>query len=150
MAVEIGQFITSEAFDAFANNYEHGDRLFEWVMGQLVEVPLYFYPSVVASNFIVPVMGYVRQHQLGHMTGGGCGYMVNGDCYLPQIAFISYERMPELPRENGFVLIAPDFVVEVVLDATDPVLLTRLRRKLANYLFAGVLVWLVDPFTFTE
>jgi Uma2 family endonuclease len=60
----------------------------------------------------------------------------------PDVAFVSRERMPELPR-RGYVPIAPDLVAEVV-SPNDT--LGEVLSKAGEWLRAGCrLVWVIDP-----
>jgi Uma2 family endonuclease len=52
-------------------------------------------------------------------------------------------RLPEIPHQ-GFNPNPPELAVEVIFDSSDSQEQSTLRRKLANYLSAGVMVWVVD------
>jgi Uma2 family endonuclease len=65
------------------------------------------------------------------------------ESYVPDVAFITKARMPELAKQ-GDNPVAPDLAVEVdfpsTLQSQD-----QLRRKLAAYMAAGTLLWIVRP-----
>src|SRR6266849_3602401 len=67
--------------------------------------------------------------------------MVSGERYAPDVAYISFARQPELAKK-GYNPNPPELAVEVV-SPNDPE--RNLRIKVANYLAAGTLVWLVRP-----
>lgn len=79
------------------------------------------------------------------MTGADGGYYISDeDYFVPDVAYISKERQPELPRK-GFNPIPPDLAVEVV-SPTDSY--SEVARKVAVYLRGGTrLVWGGDPET---
>ena len=59
----------------------------------------------------------------------------------PDVAFVSIERLPGVPR--GVVKVAPDLVVEVYSENDSPY---AMSDKVKEYLAAGVkLVWVVNP-----
>jgi Uma2 family endonuclease len=62
---------------------------------------------------------------------------------LPDVTFISFERLPETPPEESPCPIPPELAVEIISpDQT----FGELAAKAADYLAAGVArVWIVDP-----
>lgn len=91
---------------------------------------------------------YLLTHDLGHVTGEAGGYWVGGDLYAPDAACVSYARAAEL-ASKGYSPDAPELAVEVISDPDSGYEQAVLRRKLAGYLAAGVLVWIVNPFART-
>ncbi|MGQ9889985.1 MAG: Uma2 family endonuclease [Aggregatilineales bacterium] len=75
------------------------------------------------------------------MTGADGGYVVGGERYIPDVAFISFTRQPE-PSHAAYNPQPPDLAVEVL---SPPDKAAVLRIKIVNYLRAGTAVWLVDP-----
>jgi len=71
--------------------------------------------------------------------------MVSGERYAPDVAYISKERQPELARQ-GYNPNPPDLAVEIDFPSTYQSQ-KDLRVKVANYLAAGTLVWVVLPET---
>jgi Uma2 family endonuclease len=65
---------------------------------------------------------------------------VGDDRYAPDVAFVAYETQAELARD-GYNPIPPDLAVEVLSPTDDPRLV---RLKIAGYLSAGTVVWVVD------
>jgi Uma2 family endonuclease len=78
---------------------------------------------------------------MGRVTGADGGYVVSGERYIPDVAFISKEKQPE-PSHEAYNTTPPDLAVEVLSPSNDP---GDIRIKLFNYLRAGTVVWLVDP-----
>ena len=146
MALEtkIKQPLTLADFEAFVNLPENSERIFEFISGEIVEVPSNPFVSAVAAQIIVLIGMYLLQNKIGHLTGEAGGYVVNGERCAPDVAFISYARQPELAR-SGYNPNPPELAVEVISDPASVEEQTALRRKLANYLAAGTVVWIVDP-----
>jgi len=137
--------ITAEQFDVFILKPENVDKTFELIAGELVEkMPSNAYVSKIAAQLIILIGMYLRNHDLGHITGEGGGYMVNSERYAPDVAFISYEKQPELAR-HGYNPNPPDFAVEVLSEPDNRQEQQQTRLKLTNYLTAGVIVWVIDP-----
>ena len=135
--------ITVEEFDEFVNLSENADKLFEFIGGEIFEVPSNPYSSAISINVAFYLKSYLMQNNLeGYITGEQGGYMVSGERYAPDVAFISWESQSELPA-RGYNPNPPDLAVEVVSpsDDTDP----PLSIKIGNYLAAGTIVWVVYP-----
>jgi len=135
------QSITVEEFEQFVERPENADRLFEYVGGEIVEVPSNPYGSQIASLIIAELVLFLKGKNLGHVTGEAGGYMVSGERYAPDVAYISKARQPRL-AERGYNPLPPDLAVEVLSPSDQP---GGLRIKVTNYLAAGTTVWVVDP-----
>jgi Uma2 family endonuclease len=134
--------ISSDEFDRYALLPENRNRLFEFIAGEIVEVvsnPLSSNIGAILSAFIGV---FVMQHNLGHVTGADGGYMVGGERYIPDVAFISYKRQRTLVSDDGYNPLAPDLAIEVLSPANSDV---DMEVKIANYLAAGTVVWRVKP-----
>ncbi|MEO1286779.1 MAG: Uma2 family endonuclease [Chloroflexota bacterium] len=136
-------FITVEEFEAFVNLPENADTLFELIAGEIIEVPSDPYVSQIALIIGAFIITFIKKHKLGHATGEAGGYMVSGERYAPDVAFISYEKQPEIAK-SGYNPNPPDLAVEIISDGNTTEQ-KRLRVKLTNYLAAGTVVWVVDP-----
>ena len=139
-------FVTVEEFDRFVDLPENADKLFEYIGQEAVEVPSAPYTSAVASQISFHIGKLVPSQQIGHITGEGAGYVVNGERYVPSLAYTSRLRLNALPRTIGYVPLAPDFAVEVLSPFDSE---GHLLRKIAGYLAAGTLLWIVYPETKT-
>jgi Uma2 family endonuclease len=140
MAVQT-RSMTIEEFEQFTQSPENEDRLFEYIGGEIVEVPSSAYTSKIASRISGFIFIYLLQHDIGHLTGEAGGYRVSGEDYAPDVAFISKQKQPEL-AQRGYNPNPPDLAVEVLSPTDKP---SRIRTKIAGYLAAGTILWLVDP-----
>ena len=139
MAVQERRYTVAE-FEQFIELPENADRLFEYIGGKIVEVVSNTYASAVAARVNYWISHYVIQHESGHVTGADGGYVVAGERYIPDVAFVAKARQPQLDRP--YCPIPPDLAVEVLSPSNNP---RAMRLKIANYLVAGTVVWVVDP-----
>jgi Uma2 family endonuclease len=144
MRAQITQ-MTVEEFERFVNLPENADKLFEYVGGEVVEVPSNPYASKIAGIIFGELYIFLKGSQAGHLTGEAGGYWVSGERYAPDVGFISTERQPALAQE-GYNPNPPDLAVEVDFPSTYKSQ-EDLRIKVANYLAAGTVVWIVRPET---
>lgn len=142
MAINIERY-TIEQFEAFVNLPENEDRIFEFIGGEIFEVPSNPYSSFIGAIILTALMNFVMPRKLGYVTGEMGGYKVHGERYAPDVAFISKEKQAQLVRE-GYNPNPPDLAVEVV-SPTDRE--RKLTVKVGNYLAAGTIVWVVYPET---
>jgi Uma2 family endonuclease len=136
---------TLEEFERVIDLPKNTDKLFEFIGGEIVEVPSKPYASAIGYNVGSKVGLSVKQHKLGHVTGETGGYIVAGERYAPDVGFISYAHQPEVARE-GYNPNSPDLAIEVEFP-TSTQSERNLRIKLANYLAVGTVVWVVYPET---
>jgi Uma2 family endonuclease len=140
--VAVETHLTVEEFERLAELPENADKRLEFIGGEVVEVPSNAHLSEIASIIIFFLLTFLRESGIaGHVTGEGGGYMVFGERYAPDVAFISKSRQPELAK-RGYNPNPPDFAVEV-LSPTDAY--SKVVIKIDHYLAAGTLVWLVRP-----
>ena len=144
MAALVKQKMSAEAFDRFAQLPENADRVLEFIGEEIFEVPSNAYVSMIAGLILTAINLYLRNNPIGYVTGEAGGYMVAGERYAPDVAFISYARQAELAR-TGYNPTAPELAVEVISDPENREEQRQLRMKLTGYLAAGVLVWVVNP-----
>lgn len=140
--------VTVEDFEAFVDLPENCERTFELIAGEVVEVPSNPFVSKIAALIITHLGMYLLKNDIGHVTGEAGGYMVGGERFAPDVAFISYARQQELAHK-GYNPNPPDLAVEVISDPENSEEQTALRRKLGSYLAAGVVLWIVNPFSRT-
>lgn len=140
MAVQ-GRRMTVEEFEQFVEWPENTEKRFEYIGGEVVEVPSNPYSSHLAVRIIRRLAAFVEDNDLGYVTTESGGYMVSGERYAPDVAFISKRRQPTL-SERGYNPNPPDLAVEVLSPSNDP---GDMRIKVVNYLKAGTMVWIVDP-----
>jgi Uma2 family endonuclease len=132
---------TVEKFDDFVELPDNKDKLFEFIGGEIVEVPSNPYSSYISGWIQTFINMYLLDHPIGFTTGEQGGYMVSGERYAPDVAYISRAKQKSLVRE-GYNPNPPDLAVEVVSPTdTD----RRLSLKIANYLAAETVVWVIYP-----
>lgn len=121
------------------------DRHCELVEGTLVEKAVGFDESRVAMSLGHLINEYLGANDRGICVGeGGMMQIAPGLVRVPDVSFISWERLPggESPKEPVPDL-APDLAVEVLSEGNTP---AEMRRKVGEYFDAGVrMVWLIDP-----
>ena len=140
MAIEIKRY-SAEEFEQFVRLPEHADRRFELIGGEIVDVVSNNYSSLVAMRIGARLLVFVENRQSGYVTGADGGYVVSGERYIPDAAYISKERQPD-PSHEAYNPTPPDLAVEVLSPTDEP---DRMRFKIVNYLRAGTTVWVVDP-----
>ena len=136
------QRMTVAEFDAFVLRPENVERHFEYIGEEVLEVVSNELSSRIGAKFTRYLDEYLDDNDIGHVTGADGGYHVQSERYIPDAAFISYDKLPQLRYDRGYIPVAPDLAVEVK-SYTDSV--SKMTIKTANYLAAGTTVWLVDP-----
>jgi len=125
------------------------NRLCELVDGVLVEKPMGFRESILASFLIRMLQDYVQPRNLGFVTSpDGMMEVLSGLVRLPDVAFVSWTRFPNgrIPT-TAAPKVAPDLAVEILSPSNTSEEMIRKRRE---YFEAGVrLAWFVDPETRT-
>jgi len=120
-------------------------RLYELVDYVLVEKAMGFRESCLAATLITILWSFVRPQNLGLVAGeGGMMRLAPGLVRIPDVAFVSWERLPgrRMPTEPVPGLV-PDLAVEVLSASNTP---GEMERKRREYFTAGVrLVWFIDP-----
>jgi Uma2 family endonuclease len=122
----------------------HDNRLCELVDGILVEKPMGLRESVVAIAIARFLGEFVSRHRLGIVAGeAGAVRLLPGLVRIPDVAFISRQRLPNGLPDEPIPQLVPDLAVEVLSKSNTP---AEMSRKLEEYFKAGArLVWLVDP-----
>jgi Uma2 family endonuclease len=121
------------------------NRRCELIDDTLVEKPMGLRESLLAA-FLVELIGpLVRRQNLGILTGADGTYeLISGLVRLPDLAFVSWDRLPgrRLPDEP-VPNVVPDLAVEVLSASNTP---GEMARKRGEYFRAGVrLMWEIDP-----
>lgn len=137
------QFYTVEQFEAFVQQPDNADKLFEFIGGEIVEVPSNPFVSKIAGLILTFFNLYLFDHPIGHITGEAGDYMVSGERYAPDVAFISLKKQPELAKE-GYNPNPPDLAVEII-SSNRTAERDQLRVKISNYLAVETVVWVVKP-----
>ena len=129
--------------------HDREGRLYELVDGVLVEKAMGWRESFLAIALVSILRGFVRPRNLGLVTGAdGTMRLVSGLVRIPDVAFISWNRLPNrrVPTEP-IPDVAPDLAVEVLRVGNTA---REMARKRQDYFAAGVqLVWQINPSTRT-
>jgi len=141
MVFEITKYMTIDAFEAFIRQPENSDMAYEFIGGEMVAVVSNNYCSQIAMLIGAFITLFVKQNQLGQVTGADGGYVVNGERYIPDVGYISKQRQPT-PNHDAYNPQAPDLAVEVISPTDSP---RTLMIKVSNYLASGTTVWIVYP-----
>ncbi|MAS36710.1 MAG: hypothetical protein CL610_22085 [Anaerolineaceae bacterium] len=132
---------TIEEFEHLVMLPENRDRKLEYIGGEIIEVVSNNYSSKVAANILIAIGMYIKGKNLGDVTGADGGYVISGERYIPDVAFIARQRQPQ-PSHETWNPLAPDLAVEVLSPTDDE---RDVAIKVANYLAANTVVWLVSP-----
>ena len=139
-------YVSADEFMRMALDPANADRRLQRIDGEIVEVVSNNKTSQSGSNISGELYAFVIPRKLGRITGADGGYTISGEQYIPDCAFVSYQRQPESTTES-YPEIAPDLVIEVLSPGNmgNEKEHEKLARKVANYLAAGCELWLVDP-----
>jgi Uma2 family endonuclease len=123
----------------------HEDRLYELIDGILVEKTVGLLESVIAIQIATLLQQFAKPRALGLVAGEGGTIQLDLNLVrIPDVSFISYERLPggECPTEPVPRLV-PDLAVEVISAGNTR---KEMEEKLHEYFEKGVrLVWYVRP-----
>jgi len=115
---------------------------------ELVDGEIVVSPAGAPHGRIIMRLGarlemHVEAGELGELLDSSTGcWMPAGNLRVPDITFVSHERMPGGVTE-GFLRVVPDLVVEVLSPGDSQRLILD---KVGEYLAAGVrLAWVIDP-----
>ena len=141
MAIQDRVELTVEEFDRLAGLPENADRQLEYVGGRVIEVVSNNLSSEIAAFILIEIGMYVKSRDLGWISGADGGYVIAGERYIPDVAFMSKARQAK-PSREAYNRTPPDLAVEVLSPANDS---SEMRIKVVNYLRAGATVWVADP-----
>lgn len=119
-------------------------RKYELVDGEIRVSPAGDRHSVVALTLAARLLGYVKDHGLGHVMGADAGFRLpGGNVRSPDVSFVAKGRFPNDRPTEDWGSLAPDLVVEVISPGDRP---RHILDKVGEYLEAGTrLVWVIDP-----
>ena len=133
---------TVEEFERFADLPENADKLLEYIGGEIVEVPSNPYSSQISARILIELGIFLKASDIeGHLTGEAGGYMIAGERYAPDVAFVNKDKQAQLAR-TGYNPVPPDLAFEVVSPTDNE---RFVITKVTNYLYAGVVVVVVYP-----
>ena len=140
MMFELRKKATLEEFEAFIAQPENLDKRFEYINGEIIEVPSNAYVSAIAAKIIILLGIFLKQSKLpGLLTSEGGGYIIDGQPFAPDVAYVHH-----VPSNKGFEKNPPLLAVEVISDPHSNGEQSDLRRKMQHYMNANVQVWVVD------
>jgi len=124
--------------------YLDPDKEYEFVDGQWEEkVMAGARHSGVGTRLLIEMGIHVKANNLGSLYGADGSFSIGKDERIPDISFLSIDRIPAEGEPESIWPIAPDLAVEVVSpnDAHEKVM-----SKIYDYFAAGVRqVWLISP-----
>ncbi len=143
MVVRHPGLLTAADFDNFIADHV-GDEIYEFVDGEVVQVPSNPWVSNIAGIIFSFIWLHLRQNGLPDniVSGADGGYMVNGQRFAPDVAVVSPGKRL---ADQGYNPDPPDLAVEVVSNEDNRQELSDLAAKLPHYRAAGVTVWVVLP-----
>lgn len=139
MVLNTKERVSIATFEEFI--IEQSDKDYELIGGEIVEVVSHSYSSYIAARLLIKIGIFVETNQAGYVTGADGGYIVGDERYLPDVGFVSHDKLAQAPNET-YISVAPDLAVEVKSPTDREMLMTI---KVSNYLAAGTVVWLVYP-----
>jgi len=128
---------------------QHENRLCELIDGVLVEKPEGYRESLLAAELLGLLREFVKPRNRGLLSGpDGMMRLFPGLVRIPDVAFVSWERVPDRKvPDNPIPDLIPDLAVEVLSKSNTE---AEMARKLSDYFSAGVrLVWFLEPETRT-
>lgn len=97
----------------------------------------------VTARLLIKVGAFVEDNFLGGVYTPDTTFLIGANERLPDIGFVSADRIPEDGEPENLWTIAPDLAVEVI-SPND--MWEKVSKKVSNYFAAGVSeVWLVSP-----
>lgn len=135
--------MTPEQLDALPDH-----KGLEIVCGKVVEKRMGYESSVIVGQLTMILGFYLRQNRAGRVTVCEAGFKCFPDDETkfrkPDLAFVSYLKLPASQRIGAYCKVAPDLAVEV-LSPNDEA--QEIGERVQDYLGAGSqLVWVVDEF----
>jgi Uma2 family endonuclease len=141
MAVEQAtRRMTAEELEQFEGE---PDKRYELVDGELIAIaPAGGQHGEHTFEVSALIGDFVRPRRLGKIYAAETGFILRRSPDLvraPDVAFIANERLPNNRSPEGFIPIAPDFVVEVVSPSDRA---AKIQRRIDDWLKAGTtVVW---------
>jgi Uma2 family endonuclease len=122
-------------------------KRYELVDGELLEMPGAGGQHMTMMVLIFKLIeAFVIEHDLGIAYPDGLAYIIarNPDrVRIPDVSFVTHDRVPEAGPPEGFWPVAPNLAVEIVSPNDSA---GELHYKVRDYLTSGVeMVWVVWP-----
>jgi Uma2 family endonuclease len=143
MSAIVQRPITAEEFMNMPKPVDGSQQ--ELVRGEIITMPppkgLH---GACCSKIDRRIGNFVEANHLGNVFANDTGFVteLNPDSVRgPDVAYWSYERLPEVP--DDYIRVPPDLAVEVLSSSNRS---GQIRQKLIEYFARGVrLVWVADP-----
>lgn len=119
---------------------------FEVIRGEIVEMtpPIWRHTSIGARVNKALIL-WLENHPIGEAVVEG-GYVFSRDplmMLIPDVSFLSAERIPSDEESDRILETIPELVIEVISPSDRA---SRVNAKVMTYLETGVkLVWVIDP-----
>lgn len=133
--------VSKDEFYAFALAPENRGRNYEYIAGEIVEVVSNGKSSREGNRLVARVTVYVEDNGLGWVTGADGGYVVSGQGFIPDGAFMSIARQP-IENDEAYNPLAPDLAIEMLSPGNTQ---DEIAFKVSCYLAAGTVLWLGNP-----
>jgi len=119
----------------------------ELVRGELKEtMPTSILHGIIAGRIAIILGIFVLQNKLGEVLTAETGFRLFVDektVRVPDVSFLSNEKLAEIKNVNKFYDGTPDLAVEVISQSET---YNDVQSKLEDYLSAGVkMVWIIRP-----
>jgi Uma2 family endonuclease len=126
-----------------AQIHDREGRTCELIDGVLVEKKMGWHESMIAGAILAAIRAFVTPRKLGYVTGeSGTTQIIPNLVRIPDVGFVSRDRLKDGLPKQPVPLLVPDLAVEVLSVSNTPGEMDRKRRE---YFDAGVrLVWCVD------
>jgi Uma2 family endonuclease len=135
--------MTFEQFVEWATRPQNADQRYEFIDGEVVEVVSQSAASKLAARISGFLFIYLQSNNIGDLTGADGGYIVAGQGFIPDVAFIRRERQTHPPA--AYYPVPPDLAVEVISNPQNQQEMRDLRKKVGRYVAVNTVVWVVDP-----
>src|SRR5689334_7511300 len=89
------KILTAEEFDRIALLPENAHKLLEFIGGKIFDAVSDHFASVLGATMTAYLGKFIHENNLGFITGANGGYQINGERYIPSVAFVSKSRQPE-------------------------------------------------------
>ena len=121
--------------------------LYDLFRGELLQMsPASRKHGQIAGRFYTSLVMYLIDHPVGEIFAWETGFLIETDpdtVLAPDVSFVRRERLPQIEGVEGFVPIAPDFVLEVISPSDR---YSKVDEKTQAWLDAGTqVVIILDP-----
>ncbi len=99
--------------------------------------------SGVATRFAIEIGIFLKKHKIGRVYGDNTLFTIGANKRIPDMAFVSNEKIPATGEPMDIWSFAPDLAVEVISPSERH---NKVERKISDYFEAGVRqVWKIVP-----